>query len=115
MSAGHPPGVCLGVGGPRALRRGGPVLGPFEDATFRRMKSQLHKGEVLVLYTDGIVERRDPQGAQLSEERLLAYVAADPDAPLDARIEHVFRQATEFGGGSPWSDDATLVLVRRTA
>jgi serine phosphatase RsbU (regulator of sigma subunit) len=115
VSAGHPPALCLRSGARRFLGRSGPVLGPFEQVSYRATRSRLAPGELLVLYTDGIVERRDPKGDLYGVERLAQVVEAHATEPLSEILERVFAQATDFGAGAPWSDDATLVIVRREA
>ena len=114
VSAGHPPALCVTASSRRALRRGGPVLGPFEQVSFRRTRGRLRVGEMLVLYTDGIVERRNLQGETFAEHRLADVVASCADAPVQDILDRVFAQAMEFGNG-PWSDDATVVILRRTS
>lgn len=114
VSAGHPPALRVRRGGYTALRQGGPVLGPIEHVTYRRTSSRLEHGETLLLYTDGITERRSPNGELYGEERLAADVRAFADAPVDAVVEGLFERVRAFGGGAPWADDLTVVALRRT-
>jgi hypothetical protein len=57
-SAGHPPGVQLLAGSGRWVvhEAEGPVLGLMDDADFRQVEGTLHRGDTLLLYTDGLVE-----------------------------------------------------------
>src|SRR6266581_2369429 len=56
--------------------KGGPVLGVLLDADYERAKIDLHRGEVLVLYTDGVVEAENPAGEQYSTQRLVGIVSS---------------------------------------
>jgi len=57
-SAGHPPGVQLLAGSGRWVIHDaeGPVLGLMEDAEFTVVRGMVHRGDALLLYTDGLVE-----------------------------------------------------------
>ncbi|HMO87005.1 MAG TPA: PP2C family protein-serine/threonine phosphatase, partial [Lacipirellulaceae bacterium] len=59
-TAGHPPPVIRGTDDRcRLLETGrGPLLGPYPNATYTPATDRLEPGETLVLYTDGLVERR---------------------------------------------------------
>jgi CheY-like chemotaxis protein len=105
-NAGHPPPLL--VDGPRVvpLAEHDVLLGaPAPAATDRIV--ELPPGATLVLYTDGLVERRgEIIDAGLS--RLVA-AAADPDTDLDAYCD---RLRTEVGPATPL-DDIAIVAVRR--
>ena len=112
--AGHPP--------PRVVRAdraveplvvGGPLLGVLTGPAFSVSTARLDPGDVLVLYTDGATEARDPSGAELTPaglDRLLAGAPRQPAALADAVVEGVDAWA---GGGGADDDDLTLVAVRR--
>jgi hypothetical protein len=110
VSAGHPPGVCLGVGGPRVLRRGGPVLGPSRTRRSAHECSCTKARCSCSTRTASSAPR--PQGAQFSED---ASSRRPPTRTRpSARIEHVVPSGHGLRRRRPWSDDATLV-PRRTA
>jgi serine phosphatase RsbU (regulator of sigma subunit) len=86
----------------------GPPVGYHLGLTGRRGTSiELPAGALLILYTDGLVERR---GADLDErlERLRAAVRPDPPSAVCAHL-----MATMVGG-RPATDDIALVAVRHT-
>src|SRR5215210_87066 len=61
-NAGHnPPFVLKKNGRCDFLRNGGPVLGPTPDATYTRGFAKLEPGDLLCMYTDGIIEASDKQ------------------------------------------------------
>ena len=76
-AAGHPPPLVIAPGGPRYLEGGRSVpIGAADPAVFREATAILQPGSSLLLYTDGLVERRDTP----LEERLdqLAAAGATP-------------------------------------
>jgi len=113
VNAGHPPGLLFTPAGVLELTTGGTVIGPLPEVRFKRGVSRLDPGDVLVLSTDGILERRDPKGEFFGAIELRRVVAEDLSAPAEAILDRVFAAAFEFGDGRPWEDDATVVVVRR--
>ncbi len=109
--AGHPPPLVLAPGGPRFLEGGRSVpVGAADPVVFRESRAQLEPGSTLLLYTDGLVERRDvPLGERLDE---LAEAARPADDDLEALCDRVL--AAVLGGGKP-SDDVALLAVRLLA
>ena len=94
-------------------------LGIYGDQTWGQAEVQLEPGDLLVLYTDGITEARNGQGALFGEERLLESVNAQLDSAgsrrpsaqeiQDAILAHVHR----FAGDVPQSDDIALAVLGR--
>lgn len=116
VNAGHqPPLIFRHAGGVQALSTGGTVIGPLPEVGFRRGFARLDVGDVLVACTDGILERRNPAGEFFGEERFTALVRARLEAPAAEILEAVYDAAYTFGDGRAWEDDATLVVVKRSA
>jgi len=113
FNAGHEPPLLFDANGVTSLARGDTVIGPLTNARFKRHFAHLDHGATLVLHTDGLVERRDRSGALFGVDRLAAAVRARLERSPEGIVAHVFEEAEAFGGGRPWEDDATLVVVRR--
>lgn len=125
VNAGHPPPYRLRADGRReALRDGGPVLGPLPEATYARGFCRLDPGDLLVLYSDGIIEARgwpggagaDPRGTaaleDYGEERLLTVVEANRDLLAEEIVAAVLEDLEAFRAGQRKVDDQTLMIVR---
>jgi len=95
------------------LATGGTVIGPLPEVRFRQGMARLDPGDVLVLCTDGILERRNHDGDFFGQERLEAVVRETRGLAAGAVLERVFEAAREFGKTRHWEDDATLVVLRR--
>jgi serine phosphatase RsbU (regulator of sigma subunit) len=113
VNAGHPPPLIFTATGIRELMIGGTVIGPLPEARFQRGIAYLERGDVLVLTTDGILERRGPGGESFGQPGVEAAVRRDASA--SEVLEAVFDAAAAFGDGGPWEDDATIVVVKRKA
>jgi PAS domain S-box-containing protein len=107
-AAGHPPPLVLAPDGPRFLEGGRSVpIGASDPAVFREANAVLPPGSSLLLYTDGLVERRDV-GLEARLEQL-AEVAGAADEGLDALCDRVIDVV--LGEGEP-GDDVALLAVR---
>ena len=109
--AGHPPALL------RRSRDGevvplveadGPVLGPIRDASYTEGRVRLEPGDILVMYTDGLVERRgrDIETGISQAQRLLAGWRSD------AALAAGCRQLTETLALPPRQDDVCVIVVR---
>jgi PAS domain S-box-containing protein len=110
-SAGHPPPLLTGAT-PRTLAFGGSLpVGLFADATYQTARFTLAPGRYLVLYTDGVIEARNPEGQAFGTDGLEA--AAPPVAASAAAVaEVVLRQVLSHSGGH-LDDDAAVLVLRR--
>ena len=110
-SAGHPPPLLTGAT-PRTLAFAGSLpVGLFPDATYQTARFTLPPGRFLVLYTDGVVEARNPEGQEFGTEGLEATVPAVA-ASAAAVAEVVLKQVLSHSGGH-LDDDAAVLVLRR--
>jgi PAS domain S-box-containing protein len=107
-SAGHPPPLVLSSDGARFLEGGRSVpVGAAEPGVFREATAVLPPGASLLLYTDGLVERRDtPLEDRMTE---LADTAGRGEGGLEGLCDSVL--AGVLGQQVP-SDDVALLAVR---
>ena len=114
VNAGHNPGIVLRVGGSlERLEAGGVPVGLLPDVHHQAREIELAAGDLLCLYTDGIVEATDPDERELGEEGLLEILEEHRDRPLGEIIAAVDQAVASFVRGAPQADDETLVLLRR--
>jgi serine phosphatase RsbU (regulator of sigma subunit) len=114
-SAGHVPVLrrAAGADGFDEVGRGAPPLGTFRDARFEGEARPLAPGDLLVLYTDGLVEARDAAGELYGDERLQRAVARAGKGARAAEIrDSVLADFALFRGEAEPDDDVTLVVAR---
>jgi phosphoserine phosphatase RsbU/P len=113
-NAGHnPPIVVRASGEAMMLEGGGPVLGILPIAPYSEMHTQLDRGDMLVLYSDGVTEATNLNYDEFGEQRLIDALVAHRTEPATAIVEAVTRALAEFTAGAPQADDITLVVGRR--
>jgi sigma-B regulation protein RsbU (phosphoserine phosphatase) len=113
VNAGHPPPFHLAADGEVTyLDRGGPVLGPLPDATYDRSFAQMHPGDLLVMYTDGITEALQAgNGEEFRVERLVEAARSRQGRPAAEVVDGILADLQAWSGGAPPRDDCTLVVV----
>ncbi|MGA9789814.1 MAG: SpoIIE family protein phosphatase [Terriglobales bacterium] len=98
-------------GAAQVLDCGGTVVGLFDNLSFPEATVQLHPGDVLVTYTDGVTESENDYG-EFGEERLIQLVRENRHLPLERITEIVAGAVAEWIGDAEQPDDVTLVLAR---
>lgn len=112
-NAGHLAPLLVGNGRSLRLTMGGIPIGMFEHAQYRDATCTLEPGDLLVLYTDGIVETPGP-GGEFGEPRLLELLLRHGDLSLADLMRKILDERSRWGDGSDPHDDVTLVLARAT-
>ncbi|UTI66035.1 SpoIIE family protein phosphatase [Paraconexibacter antarcticus] len=110
--AGHPPPYRVRDGVPESIGRPGPLLGAWEEAVFTATDVEVRPGDLLVIYTDGVLDaRRDDE--RFGERRLVETLAGPPGAAEAVRaVQH---RLDAFQTGRQADDTAILAARRRPA
>ena len=104
-NAGHPSPVLVRAGTAEPLvALGGTMLGAVDEGSYSEAVLDVGAGDVLLLYTDGLVERR--RGEQDDITPLLA-AAACPEDDLESYVDRLLS-----GARSDTEDDTCLIAVR---
>jgi len=111
VNAGHnPPMVIRRDGSVVWLETGGAPVGMFPDWTYEEGAVQLNPGDLVVAYTDGVIEAVNPAGEEWGVEGLRR--AAESDAQYaDDMVDAIFTCMDKYSHGR-LTDDATVVLLR---
>ncbi len=114
-SAGHPPALLVRAGGQEMtlLDVQSGVVGAFHDIAYRDGSIGIGEGDVLLLYTDGTTEARDPSGAFFGEQGLRDMVMreSDPQKPYEGFLSRLLSTVEEFTGHK-LEDDVAMVSLR---
>jgi serine phosphatase RsbU (regulator of sigma subunit) len=116
VNAGHCPPFLIGGGGATGefvrLRDGGPVFGLLPQATYAATTVEVAPGDLLILYSDGLVEAASAAGAEYGEDRLAELLRRHSgQTPAEIR-EAILESLKAFSPAGPAQDDLTFVLLR---
>lgn len=112
-NAGHPSPLLFEGGRIHRLEPTGMIIGAFPQIDITRSFINVPVGGVLVLYTDGILERKNRRSEMFGFEGLEAVVNKYLDQDAKTIMNKIFEAAMLFGKGKKWEDDATVVVIRR--
>lgn len=112
-NAGHSPPLLVRSSSISTLEAGGPVLGPLPGLPYESATVRLDRGEALFLFTDGLVERRNPVDEMFGAERLATLLSRVGTRDARSTIDAILEAADTFAGGVRADDDTTVVVVRR--
>jgi phosphoserine phosphatase RsbU/P len=115
INGGHNPPFLLGRDGTlkKQLKPTGPAVGMMADSNFVIGEASLDPGDTLLIYTDGLLDARDPAGHRFSEDRLNA-LARQPISSAKALLDRLDNSVHQHMRGAVQYDDITLLAVRRS-
>ena len=116
VNAGHnPPLLIPAEGGPVIrLEPTGPMVGLLPGAAFREGHARMLPGDVLIIFTDGVIDAEDVHGQDLGEQPLIEMVRACGRASSAEQIfEKLLVRTLQHMEGGGFTDDVTLVVIKR--
>jgi sigma-B regulation protein RsbU (phosphoserine phosphatase) len=113
VNAGHNwPVLRRTSGETERLQTGGVPLGLMPNARYEYGKVTLAAGDLLVVFTDGLVEAEDITEEQYGEARLLATLNSRSDLTAAQVLQRLMTSADRFVGSAPQHDDITCLVLR---
>ena len=111
-NAGHNPPLLMRSGGcVETLSSGDAVLAQFPNWPFSQRAAELHSGDALILFTDGIVEACGRSGDPFGEERLVKVAAQHSHLGAVQLHDAILAAASDHCAGR-FQDDVSLVVLR---
>ncbi len=111
-NAGHLPPILMRDGVAQRLDVTGTVVGAFPFAAYEEKSIALRRGDLLVAFTDGIVEPENEYGEPFGEERLVDLLVRYGQRGSKEIIARVMETVEQWTGSSELFDDMTLLLAR---
>jgi serine phosphatase RsbU (regulator of sigma subunit) len=117
--AGHPPLLMWGAASPhvRDVLENGLFLGKFAFATYSSIEVPLSPGDRGLLYTDGVSETNNPEGAEFGSERLRPFLEGEKNGSANELADRLLKEVERWaarGQGDELDDDLTMVSIRVT-
>ena len=95
------------------LETGGPMLGALNNAVYSSGTVKLHPGDMLLAYSDGLTECRNPHDQEFESHRLSNFANALPGGSANQVLFATLGAVLDFADTCPPADDLTLLVVRR--
>ena len=113
-NGGHNPPLLLhtATGESQPLEGDGPILGILPGAVFTNVSIQLLPGDILTLFTDGVIEQENDAGEEFSLARLKQTIVANITEPASALVTAITDAVSSFAIGVQQSDDITVVVLK---
>jgi sigma-B regulation protein RsbU (phosphoserine phosphatase) len=115
ISAGHNPAYLFrsATGKIEKLVSDLHVLGLFDFASYQSSAFQLCKGDVLVVYSDGLTDAQDQQEEMFGEDTLRDLIRQDAPSGSPVLVQKLLKAVEEFTQGTPQTDDITFIVVEK--
>ncbi len=114
-NAGHCPPVLLRDGKMSTLDSTGFPLGMFCHGTYTKHELQFGPGDTLLLYTDGLSEACDGDGAEYGSDRVARITAEHAARGAQELVTAFLNDLDRFRGSSPRRDDLSILALCRSA
>jgi len=116
LSAGHPEAIVkknngLGIS---LTKSRSPVIGLFEDETYNDEIINMETGDILFLYTDGLIEEHSPDyNSMYGLNRVVESLKKAETMTSIETLHHCLGDFYEFNGYRPQNDDITLICIKK--
>jgi len=110
--AGHPAPVLVREGSlPQCLDASGFAIGMFDEAEYEESVIDLHSGDRLYLYSDGLTEEMNAHDEEFGSQRLLSAVADGQALGLQESVESLVQKVVAWRGEEHLKDDVSILAV----
>lgn len=94
------------------LKKGGPIIGAFHGSVYEQETIQMHSGDLLLAYTDGVTESFNLEGEEFGEERLKNLLSSSSHLSAQDLSEKIVDSVRYWCHDTPQHDDLTLVVMK---
>jgi len=112
-NAGHPPALLSHNGKIQQISATGLPLGMFPNQEFSAGNLELEKGDTLILYTDGVTDALNSNEEEYGMSRLIDAATESWSCEPEKFVANCLSDVSAFRGGSPRSDDISIMGIRR--
>lgn len=115
VNAGHNAPMLLRASGSQIIERltdGGLPLGIMADTVYQSREIELHPGDWLLIFTDGLVEAENARQEEFGEIRLAQILQSNAATNPQDLLRRIMTDLDYFVGATPQHDDVTCLLVK---
>ena len=111
-SAGHEPPILFGKEEYKQLIEADLLLGFDKNKTYGEAAIEIHHGDVLVMFTDGVVESLNPKEEEFSRKNLTRVVEKNKNKTASEIVLQILIALKDFTRGEPLADEFTLAIAK---
>jgi serine phosphatase RsbU (regulator of sigma subunit) len=115
-NAGHGPLFCYRANKKKCTITSidGVPIGIMDGVDYNQTVVPFHAGDIVVLYTDGITEMRNPEKEEYGRVRLQKLLIDNSEDGAEELVEKIVSDVEIFRDGAPPHDDMTTLVLKRT-
>lgn len=87
-------------------------VGPWKKACYHNRPFELHTGDCIFVYTDGVPEAINAAGDMFKEEQITEVLNRNPDAEPEQLVRDVLGAVNQFAAGADQFDDITMLCLK---
>ncbi len=113
VNAGHnPPFLLRHDGAIEELSAGGAIIGMFPALRYEEATVEMHAGDVLLAFSDGVPEAHDPAGEEFGEERLQELLRRMAHLPVSEMSSSILDELKKWMSDAEQYDDLTFIVMK---
>ena len=113
VNAGHPPPLLVHGEQVKLLKATGTILGALPEISLHRASASFAPGAVLIIYSDGLLERRNAANEEFGLARLEKLIVRQQQKSAPQILEVIYRTIFAFDNQARWQDDMTVVVIKK--
>jgi sigma-B regulation protein RsbU (phosphoserine phosphatase) len=113
VNAGHPPPLLVHGSQITHLEATGMILGAVSEISLQRAFTCFEQGAVLVMYSDGLLERFNRDDEEFGLPRLTQLIVQHQQKSAQEIVDVIHQTVFDFGDKAKWQDDVTAVVVKK--
>ncbi len=113
VNAGHPSPLLYDGNNFIELNSTGLIFGALPEIELSRGYAKLSKDNILLLYTDGIIERKNSFNEEFGVTRLKNILMKNSNKDPQQILQSIFTEVNNFADSKFWEDDASLVVIKK--
>jgi sigma-B regulation protein RsbU (phosphoserine phosphatase) len=97
----------------RTLTAGGMFLAAFPGVEYEECSVQLDEGDILFMYTDGLVEAMNPRREQYTMDRVISHLIMYANSSCEEIVSEIMADVRRFAENTPFEDDVTILVMKK--
>ena len=112
INAGHNPPILIRKDEITYFDKGSLVLGLFDDVDYFEVKHELESNDLILLFTDGLMEAENPKGEQFGMNRVIKILKDNKNLNAEQILNKIIKSVKKFIKKQIFEDDLTIIIIK---